>query len=72
MALRGFGDLGRMAIYLQRAGSTGNYLRELGSKLRILGILGALPKSKKKNKEKPPSILFDFLKNSAASGGLAP
>ena len=33
-------------------------LGELGSKLIILGIKGALPKSKKKNKEKPPFCLI--------------
>ena len=41
-------------------------LGELGSKLIIFGIKGALPKSKKKGKA---SILFDFLKISSASGG---
>ena len=44
-------------------------LGELGSKLIILGIQGALPKSKN-NKEKPPFCLI-FLKKSSASGGLA-
>ena len=29
-APRGFGDLGRMAIYFQEAGSTGNYFRGAG------------------------------------------
>ena len=40
-------------------------LGELGSKLSVLGIKGALPKSKK-NKRKV-SILFDFYKISSAS-----
>ena len=38
MGPRGFGDLGRRAIYFQGAGSIGNYFRELGSKLMVLGI----------------------------------
>ena len=46
-------------------------LGELGSKLIILGIQGALPKSKKKKYGKA-SILFDFSKISSASEGLAP
>ena len=44
---------------------------ELGSKLISLGILGALPKSKKKIRLKPP-FCFDFLKFSSASGGRDP
>ena len=47
-----------------------NILGELGSKLIILGISGALPK-RKKNKEKPPFCLI-FFKISSASGGLVP
>ena len=42
-------------------------LGELGSKLMILEIKGALPKSKK-NKEKPPFFFFNFF----CFGGLAP
>ena len=38
MGARGFGDLRRRAIYFQGAESTGNYFRELGSKLIVLGI----------------------------------
>ena len=40
-------------------------LGELGSKLIILGIQGALPKSKKNNKEKPPFCLIFFKISSA-------
>ena len=48
MGSRGFGDLGRMAIYFQGAGEPLQFiLGELGCKLIILGIKGALPKSKK-------------------------
>ena len=42
-------------------------LGELGSKLIILGIQGALPKSKKKYRKS--SILFDFLKILLLLGG---
>ena len=48
---RGFGDLGRLAIYFQGAGGAlVIILGELGNKLIILGIQGALPKSKKNKK----------------------
>ena len=40
-------ELGRRAIYFQGAGLTGNYFRDLRSKLIVLGILGALQKSRK-------------------------
>ena len=42
-APRGFGDLGRMVSW----GALGIILRELGSKLIVLGIKGALPKCNK-------------------------
>ena len=45
-------------------------LGELGSKLIILGIFGALPK-RKRNRGKA-SILFDFLKFLLLLGGLPP
>ena len=45
MGPRGFGDLGRRAIYYQRALVI--IFRELGSKLMVLGIKGALQKVKK-------------------------
>ena len=45
-APRGLGELGRKAIYFHGAGCTGNYFRDLRSKLIFLGILGALQKSK--------------------------
>ena len=38
MGPRDFGDLGRRNIYFQVAGDTGNYFRELGRKLAVLGI----------------------------------
>ena len=50
-----------MAFYFQRVWNTGRLIisGELGSKLIVLGIYGALPKSKGKNKAKT-SILFDL------------
>ena len=45
-APKGFGDLGRMAIYFQ--GALVIILGELGSKLIIVGIYGAYQKAKKK------------------------
>ena len=38
MVPRGFVDLGRRDIYFNELGSTGNYFREQGSKLTVLGI----------------------------------
>ena len=51
-------------------GSTGNYFRGSREQANIFGDLGS-PAEKQKNKGKA-SILFDFLKISSASGGLAP
>ena len=56
-APRGFGDLGRMAIYLQGAGSTGYYFRGAREQAHNFGDTGSLAK-KKKNKEKPPFCLI--------------
>ena len=46
-APRGLGKLVRRAIYFQGAGLHWYYFRDLRSKLIVLGILGALQKSKK-------------------------
>ena len=54
---RGFGDLGRMAIYFQGAGDTGNYFRGARERAHNFGDLGSLAK-KQKNKEKPPFCLI--------------
>ena len=46
MGPRGFGDLGRMAIYFQGAGSTGNYFRGAREQAHSFGD----PCQKKQNK----------------------
>ena len=40
-APRGFGDLGRMAIYFQGAGGTGNYFQGFGEQAHSFGDLGS-------------------------------
>ena len=55
----GFGDLGRMAIHFQGAGSTVHYFQGFGEQAHCFGDLGSPAKSKKFNlhnltlKEKP-------------------
>ena len=41
---RGFGDLGRRAIYFQGAGSTSNYFRGAGEQAHTYGDLGSTAK----------------------------
>ena len=41
MGPRGFGDLGRMAIYFQGSGSTGNYFQGFGEQAHSFGDLGS-------------------------------
>ena len=56
---RGFGDLGRMAIYFQGAGGgTGNYFRGAGEQAHNFRDIGSLAKKQKKNKEKHPFCLI--------------
>ena len=55
---RGFGDLGRMAIYFRDLGSTGNYFRGAGEQAHSFGDLGSPAKKQKKIKEKPPFCLI--------------
>ena len=45
---RGFGDLGRMAIYFQGAGDTGNYFRGAREQAHNFGDIGGLAKKQKK------------------------
>ena len=46
-APRVLGELGRRLFIFRELSCTGNYFRDLRSKLIVLGMLGALPKSKK-------------------------
>ena len=46
-APRGFGDLVRMAIYFQGAGSTSNFLRGAREQAHNCGDLGSLAKKQK-------------------------
>ena len=66
MAPRGFGDLGRMAIYFFRdLRSTVNFFRGAGEQAHSFGDIVSPAKKqreKKVNKEKA-SILFGFSKN---------
>ena len=66
-APRGFGELGRRAIYFRELGRTGNYFRDLRSKLIVFLGFGE-PCKKVKNKfmnsylkEKPSFHLIFFL-----------
>ena len=59
-----------MAIYFRELGSNGNYFRGAWEQAHNFWDLGSLAKRQKKIRKK--SILFDFLKISSASGGLAP
>ena len=56
------GIWGEGLIIFRELGSTGNYFRELGSKLMVLGIKGALQNVKKiinlTLKERPPFCLI--------------
>ena len=63
------GIWGEWLFIFGELGSTGNYFRGSREQANILGDLGS-PAKKQKNKGKA-SILFDFLKISSASGGLA-
>ena len=47
-APRGFGDLGRMAIYFRELGSTGNYFQGFGEQAHSFGDLGSPAKSNNK------------------------
>ena len=69
-APKGYGDLGRMAIYFQGSECTGNYFRGAWEQAHSLRDLGS-PAKNNKDKGKT-SNLFDFLKNSSASGGIPP
>ena len=66
-ALRGFGELGY--LFSGSLGALLIILGELGSKHILLGIKGALPKSKKKYQA---SILFNSLKFCWLLGAIAP
>ena len=70
---RGFGDLGRMAIYFQGAGEHWQFFQGFGEQAHSFGDLGSPAKSKKNLafKEKP-SFLLIFSKKSSASGGKTP
>ena len=46
-APRGFGDLGRIAIYFQGAGSTVNYFRGAREQAYNFGDIGSLAKKQK-------------------------
>ena len=48
-APRGFGDLGRTAIYSRELGSTGNYFQGYGEQAHSLGDLGCPVKKQKIN-----------------------
>ena len=54
----GLGDLGRMDIYFQGAGSTGDYFRGAKEQAHNFGDIGTLAKKQKNNKEKPPFCLI--------------
>ena len=64
------GIWGEWLFIFRELGSTGNYFKGSREQAHSFGDLGS-PAKKQKNKEKA-SILFDFLKISSASGGLAP
>ena len=64
------GILGEWLFIFRELGSTGNFFRGSREQAHIFGDLGS-PAKKPKNKGKA-FILFDFLKISSASGGLAP
>ena len=55
---RGFGDLGRMAIFFHGAGSTGNYLRGAREQAHNFWDLGSLAKKQKKKKKPPFGLIF--------------
>ena len=56
---RGFGDLGRMAIYFQDLGSTGNYFMGAGEQAHSYGDLGSPAKKQKKKKKRKIIIIKD-------------
>ena len=64
------GIWGEWLFIFRDLGSTSNYFRGAGEQAHSLGDLGS-PAKKQKKKGKA-SILFDFLKFSSASGGIAP
>ena len=64
------GIWGEWLFIFRDLGSTGNYFRGAGEQAQSFGDLGS-PAKKQKNKGKA-SILFDFLKFSSSSGGIAP
>ena len=60
-APRGFGDLGRMAVYFQGAGSTGNYFQGFWEQAHSFGDLGSHAKKLKKSHLKGKAFIwFDF------------
>ena len=64
------GILGEWPFIFRELGSTGNYFRGAREQAHNFGDLGSLAKKQKKYGK--ASILFDFLKFSSASEGLAP
>ena len=64
------GIWGEWLFIFRDLGSIGNYFRGAGEQVYSFGDLGS-PAKKQNNKGKA-SILFNFLKFSSASGGIAP
>ena len=69
---RVLGSSGEGLYIFRELGCTGNYFRDLRSKLIVLGILGALQKSKNKFMNSylkgKAFISFNFLNSSASEG----